>query len=358
MKEEEKKTRHSFSFGTPSYSASFKSNIEIERFNLISQKAIEQLGWELLYEEYGLIEGKASGDYANHFPAVFRITFEDEQITILSKSAKGSIWDLGRNSKRVNAFFETFQKIRSEVTDEEIESIKDAKQAEEAVEDFDFSKPLPPPTSKEPQIAIPLIGGLLFSVLIGYTLAFITYHAIYIIGLFELGVGFLLGITLGFLLRKSNFTHFQHLNFILIGITILAYVFNQYFLFQNICAESGCLDRGFVSFIQLRLENGLVLEDIDTGWIGLVLSWAFQVWFTYLIAKHLMTRAVLSHSLDRIPQEVIDFSVFHFLKYQDSDELKSALEEKGWKEERHQEEAHEAVNAVFIANQMRRPEID
>lgn len=86
---------------------------------------------------------------------------------------------------------------------------------------------------------------------------------------------------------------------------------------------------------------------MNTGWIGLVISWILQLIITYTTAYLRLVSNLISYQLERIPKEVLNFSYYHLLKGKSEKEVRNELNNKGWTEPENQNEVFEAVNAIF-----------
>ncbi len=76
---------------------------------------------------------------------------------------------------------------------------------------------------------------------------------------------------------------------------------------------------GFIEFIKLRLDAGLTIKSLNTGWIGLLISWIFQLGFTYLIGMLRLISSLTNYQLERVPMPVVDFAFYHFVKEKTED---------------------------------------
>ncbi len=62
------------------------------------------------------------------------------------------------------------------------------------------------------------------------------------------------------------------------------FITSQFTQYQLIVSENNISDLGFFEFIKIRIENGLTIKSLNTGWIGFCLSWIFQIVFPYFLA--------------------------------------------------------------------------
>ena len=213
-----------------------------------------------------------------------------------------------------------------------------------------------PKTRKKPQILIPIVGGLVTSLLLGLIIAFISVKGIYIIGLFEVGVAIVMGFILKQLIKLSNYTFYNHLHYILIGMILITYISNQYFQYQIILNENNFRPFSFWEFMQARFEAGLTIKKLNTGWIGLLVSWGLQLVITYFVGVLRLTSSLISYSLERVPVEVVDFAYYHFVKKKTEDQVRDELSKMGWTEKQDQEEVFESIGTMQGATEMSRME--
>jgi hypothetical protein len=192
------------------------------------------------------------------------------------------------------------------------------------------------------------------SIIISFILAKISVSGIYIIGLFEFLVAVAIGFSLKYLVKFSNFTEFLKLKYLLIGMIILIYILNQYFQYEIIVRENNYDRIGFFEFIKLRLEQGLTIKKLNTGWIGLVVSWGLQLVITYYVGLLRLITSITSYQLERVPTEVIDFVFYHFVKEKTEEQVRSELKNKGWTEKQNQDEVFEAIEAIYGTNEINR----
>ncbi|HEX8013728.1 MAG TPA: hypothetical protein VF465_00715, partial [Flavobacterium sp.] len=125
------------------------------------------------------------------------------------------------------------------------------------------------------------------------------------------------------------------------------YLSNQYFQYEIILSENNYDRIGFFEFMKIRFAQGLTIKTLNTGWIGLVISWILQLGLTYAIAYFRLVSTIASYQLERIPTEVLDFTYYHLLKGKSEKEVRIELNNKGWTEIENQNEVFEAVQAIY-----------
>lgn len=165
-----------------------------------------------------------------------------------------------------------------------------------------------------------------------------------------------MGFALKQLIKISNYTFYDHLHYLLIGMILITYISNQYFQYQIILNENNFQPFSFWEFMQVRLESGLTIKKLNTGWIGLLISWILQLVITYFIGVLRLSSSLISYSLERVPMEVVDFAYYHFVKEKTEDQVRDELSKMGWTEKQDQEEVFESIGAMQGATEMNRME--
>jgi len=165
---------------------------------------------------------------------------------------------------------------------------------------------------------------------------------------------------MGFMLKQfiklSNYTFYDYLHYLLIGMILITYISNQFFQYQIILNENNFQPFSFLEFIQARFEAGITIKKLNTGWIGLLISWVLQLVITYFIGILRLSSSLISYSLERVPMEVVDFAYYHFVKEKTEDQVRDELSKMGWNEKQDQEEVFESIGAMQGATEMNRME--
>lgn len=347
------KKKHSVAW-TPKYEEEFRTNLNSIVFIPIVIKTFEKLGWDLVYQDENSAEAKRKRDLWQWGQKI-TVTFDYGKVKVKSVSLGNEFWDIGRNSKRVKLFIYAFQQTEKEFDEEALTELE--KQTEKANnwDDYKIPESLPKPKNRrEPKLWIPIAGGLLTALVLGYVVALLSLKGIYIIGLFEVGVAIAIGFSLKFLIKASNYTNYNILNYTLIGMIVIIYLSNQYFQYQIILNENNYEPIGFFEFIKLRFEAGLTIKSLNTGLTGLVISWIFQLGFTYLIGILRLASNVTAYQLERVPMDVVDFAIYHFVKEKTENQVRSELSKMGWTDEQDQKEVFESIGAIQGATELNR----
>jgi hypothetical protein len=344
------KKRHSIRF-TPKYVETFSVKLKPRTFIEIAAKTFEELRWDVTYQDEEHIEAiHKAGGFSQNISAKLNHLGDAE---VKSESLSNEMWDMGRNSKRVKLFIFAFQEVLKEFDVTKIAELEKEIQKKDNWDDYQIPDILPTPiTYKKPQILFPLIGILLVSILTSYLIASLSIEGLYIIGLYELGVGLLLGFSFKFLIKLGNYSDWNKIRLMLIGAIALIFILNQMFQYQLILSRNGYEPIGFLSFLKLRLENGLTIKEVNVGAIGLIVSWVFQLGVTYLIGYLRTISALINFTIERVPKEVIDFAMYHLIKGKSEETVRQELSKLGWKNDLEQEMVIEAISGIQGGHQM------
>lgn len=357
LKEYEKtiKTRHRFGFNLI-YNEKFRTEINQTVFIPIAVKTFEKLGWEIVYQNENIVGAIRKESFlGSSVIESVSVVYEYGYIKVKSESEGSEMWDMGRNSKRVKLFIYAFQQTVDEFDKESLITLEKETERKNNWDDYQIPESLPQPVKRNsPRFYIPLIGGILTALLLGYIVAFLSVKFVYIIGLFEFVVAFLMGLALKYLIRFSNYTDFSKLQALLITMIIVTFASNQYFEYTIIIEQGEFYNIGFLEFIQYRIEAGLIIKSLNTGWVGLIISWLFQLVFTYILAVLKLGSVLTAYQLERVPIEVTDFVCYCIVKDRSENEIRTELAKKGWISKEDQDMVFESVGAMYSANEMNR----
>ena len=197
--------KHSFGW-TPTYKEEFITELNQTVFFPISKEVIELLGWELIFENESSIEARHPAE-GFHWGHNLIINYESGKITAQSKSIGTGFWDVGRNSKLVKLFVYAFKKVEEKYDEDALIALEEKVVAANNWEDYEIPETLPPPRKQAPsKLWIPILGGIFLSIISGFLIAFLTVNFIYVIGLYEIGIAFLIGFGFKYLIPVS-YTH-------------------------------------------------------------------------------------------------------------------------------------------------------
>ena len=201
---------------------------------------------------------------------------------------------------------------------------------------------------------MPIVGGIFTALLVGLIVAFLSVKGIYIIGVFELVVGIILGFAVLQLIKVSNYAFYNHLSYLLIAMVFITYVSNQYFQYQIIIQKNDLGPFSFYDYLEERFHIGLTVNKMNTGWIGLLISWALQLVLTYYISSLKFVSGLNNYLLNRVPMEVVDFAYYHFVKENTEQQVRAELSKIGWSDSQNQDEVLKAIEAIGYAQELNR----
>lgn len=348
--------KHSVNF-TPKYSEEFRTSVSNTLFVAIAEKTVEKLEWDFVFKDENTIEAKRKEKSfgIERWTESITASYAYGNVVVKSESLGNEMWDAGRNSKRVKLFIYAFNETLKTFDTQSLNNLEKEVEKKNNWDDYVIPETLPQSEEvKSPIIVIPIIGGLMISLLLGLVLAFISLKGIYIIFLFEFLVATVIAFAMKHLIKLSNFTDFNKLQYLLIGMIILIYTSNQYFQYEIILNENNFDRIGFLEFLKVRFSEGLTIKKLNTGWIGLVISWILQLGLTGLFVHLKIVTVLTKYAIDRVPAEVVDFAYYHFAKDKTEAEVRDELAKKGWTDKRNQDEVFEAIGGIHDAIELSR----
>jgi hypothetical protein len=340
------KSKHSFRW-TPKYKTVFPTTVKKDLVTEIASKVFEKLDWDIIHKDKETAEARRKNKYGTWTEKITVKVIHGNIVEVESCAVGNEMWDLGRNSKRVKLFEFAFKNEEKEFDAAKQIELEEEIERRDNWDDYVIPESLPQPKKRiEPTFAIPAIGGLLISIIFAYIIALISVNGIYIIGFFEALIGFAFGFSLKYLIRWGNFTDVEKLRYLILTMVAVFFFANQLFQYQIIIDKNNITDATFFDFIKFRLENGLKIKSLNTGWIGLILSWIFQVLFIYWIAILRAVSALIIFRMEKVPPEVVDFAYYHLIKEKSEQEVRQELYKMGWKSDSSQNEVFESIGAI------------
>jgi hypothetical protein len=332
---------------TPKYQEEFSIKIKPRIFVEIAAKTIESLDWEIVFQDDNQIEARRKSDFDRWTNKIIAIADNLGKVVIKSESLGNEMCDWGRNSKRVKLFIYAFNETLKDYDDAKLAELENEVVKKDNWDDYEIPETLPAPKKyRQPQILIPLIGIGAVSLALAYLIALLSLEGLYVIFLFEVGVGIILGFSFKLLMKLGNFTDWSKIRLILIGAVIHTFIMNQVFQYQLILTRNNYEPIGFLEFIKLRLEQGLTVKELNVGSIGLIISWIIQLGLTYLIGYLRTFSAIIKICIQRVPVEVFDFAIYHFVKGKNEIAVKQELSKMGWKSDLEHEMVFEAIEGA------------
>lgn len=338
-------TSQSLSF-TPNYSESFKTNINVDLIYAIAEKAFKRLEWDIVHSEKNQVEAKRKDDFGSWREKITVSIGRQGDVQVKSSSLGTEMYDFGRNSKRVKLFIHVFQEVESEYDKDQLESLSDEISKKENWDDYNIPDKLPKPKHlNEPQVVYLAFSAIGASILLAGLFA-ISSKYLYIILLFESGIGIALAYLLMQGIKLGNYTNYITVRMIL-GFSVIAIVIlTQYFQYLLIVYENNIYNLTFLQFIQLRLEAGFTLRDFNMGWIGWLVVIVIQLVAIYYTGWLRLAFYITNFQIQRIPEEVLHFATYHFVKGKSEIEVMRELAMKGWSDKRSQKYIMDAIGAI------------
>ncbi len=341
------KRKYSFKY-KPEFSESFKTDIEDNQIIPLTIEVFEKLEWLIVFRDNKSVEAKRKGDW-NKLTEKITITKKASgRIEVHSKTIEGNFIDFGKNSKRTGLFIVLFQKLASEYQESgKLAELETEFEKENSWADYEIPSELPKPKEfGKPNLVLSIIGGLIIAILFGLLIAFLTVKFTYFIGVYELGIGFGIGYLFGQVLKKTNYIEFRSIQFIIGGIMIVMFLSNLFTQYQLIITESNISELSFFEFMKLRFESGLTIKNLNTGWIGLTLSWVFQIVFPFFLAQAKVAGITMNYMIEKIPEKVLEYAIYLFEMDKSESEVRAELAQKGWNKKSDQDEVFEAIGAI------------
>lgn len=356
LKKIEKELPKKGKFGfTPRYSATFHTQLSEKAFFAVAHQAFEQLDWDVVYVDEHLIvaKRKAKSWGITRYTESINVSYSYGNVTVKSESLGNEMWDNGRNSKRVNLFMYVLHDIEKHYNREQVKQLEKEQVARENWDDYVIPAALPAPGSRrKPRIFFPLFMAIVVSVVLAFALARISITGKYVIVLFELFAGVALAVSLKLGMRLGNFTGFIQLRNILIFSILVVFVGTHVFQYIIVLSVFHLEPIGIWEFTKLRLQQGLIIKTLHIGTIGLIVCWAIQLGLTYVFGYMLLAKFLIGYVIRRVPPEVIDFAIYHFIKGKDEDQVRAELALLGWSDEQQQTEVFEAVSGIQHNNEL------
>lgn len=347
----EKKAVFSFS---PKYKEEFPSNISKNGFEVVINEVFTKLEWEIEFVDDSMaVANRKDSVFNDKTTEIIKVTREAGRIIVESESTGNEFYDFGRNSKRVKLFIFAFEHVLKNYSKEELNTKEKEIDKRNNMDDYIIPDSLPKPRElKTPQIAIPMVGGILTSIILGVIVAFVSVNLIYIIGLYEVGIAIALTYVLGQLIKMSNFSDYSKIKIIFIAMVINFFISNlilQYIFNTEKYELEGI---SFSNYIILLFESGLMINNINLGWIGLIISWLFQLLGIYFIGIIKLPNILLNYIIGKIPPEVVEFAYYHFIKGKNEDGVRKELAKMGWDNKENQDEVFEAIDGIYSVKEI------
>lgn len=341
----------------PYFSESFKTNIKDGQVIPLIQEVFRVLDWPIVYTDDKSVEAKRKNQW-NKLTAKLTVTKKaNGRIEVHSKSLEGHLTDLGKNSKRTGLVIALFKKLEKEYgTNGKLIALEDEFNKLNNWEDYEVPKTLPQPSkSVKPKLTNALIGSVFIAATIGIIVGLLSYIFRHVAGVYELGIGLFVGYFLGRILTKVNYIDYNHSKLLILGILICGLFINFYVQYYMMNYHNHYENFGFTDYLRYRFSSGIVItENLNTGWIGYAILWSIHIGFAYIIALHRVTFIIIDFTINRLPTEVIDYTIYLLEKDNTLSQVRSLLAEKGWKKTIDQDQVFEAINEIFGLQEAKR----
>ena len=349
------KRKYSFAY-KPKFTESFKTEIKDNQIIPLIIEVFEKLEWPIVYRDKNSVEAKCQGDFSKLVGKLTIKKINSSRIEVNSKSLEGNFFDFGKNSKRTGLFIALFQKLATEYNESgKLSELEVEFEKQNNWSDYVVPSELPNPKEfGKPNLILSIIGGISIAILFGLLVAFLTVNFTYFIGIYELGIGIGMGYIFGQLLNKTNYIDFKPIQFIIGGMMILMFFTNLFTQYQLIIAENNISGLGFFEFIKLKIENGLTIEELNTGWIGLILSWVLQIVFPFFLAQAKVAGITMNYIIKKIPEEVLEYTIYLFDMEKTESEVRAELAQKGWNKKSDQDDVLQAIAEISGFQQINR----
>jgi hypothetical protein len=349
------KRKHSFKY-KPDFTESFKTDIKDNQIIPLIIEVFEKLEWPIVFRDNKSVEAKCQGDFSKLVGKLTIKKINSNRIEVKSKSLEGNFFDFGKNSKRTGLFIALFQKLATEYKENgKLAELETEFEKQNNWSDYEIPTELPKPKEfGKPNLTLSIIGGLIIAILFGLLIAFLTINFTYFIGVYELGIGFGIGYFFGQILKKTNYIEFRPIQLLVAGMMIVMFITSQFTQYQLIISENNISELGFFEFMKMRIEHGLTIKDLNTGWIGLSLSWVFQMVFPYFLAIGKIAGVTANYMIERIPEKVLEYTIYLFDMEKSESEVRAELAQKGWNKKADQDDVFQAIAEISGFQQMNR----
>lgn len=340
----------------PEFLESFTATIKDDQIIPLILHVFEKLQWPIVYADTKVIEAKYKGDFGHLSEKVTITKATSGKISVHSASIDNRFMDLGKNSMRTGIFIAEFKKLEVKYqANGKLIELATEYQKQNNWEDYKIPTQLPKPKkTSAPNVPLSIIGGLVIALAIGVFIGFLTVTFTYIIGVYEFGIGIAIGYLFAQVLKTTNYTKYSPTQYMLAGVILTMFITNQYTQYLLLTSEIPISDFGFIDFMKLRIERGLTLESLNTGWIGLLISWILQLVISFIIAQFRLAIILMKHAIEKIPEKVLEYTIYLFEMDKPESEVRAELAQKGWNKTSDQNAIFEAIGSISGFQQHRR----
>jgi hypothetical protein len=349
------KRKHSFKY-RPEFSESFKTEINEKQIIPLIIEVFDKLEWPIVYQNEKSVEAKCQGNFSK---LVGKLTIKKNnsgRIEVNSKSLEGVFFDFGKNSKRTGLFIALFKKLASEYkVNGKLVELETEYRKKNDWEDYEIPDELPKPKAfSKPNKSTAIFGGLICVVIISLIIGYLTYRFTYHFLLFEFGIGVLFGYLFGKVLKKSNILGYKEIKVLTISFLTIIFFVNHYIQYYLIVIEDKKSNLGFFELYEYLLQEGFMIDEVNIGWIGYLIIWVLQIVITFFISRFIILRILVRFTIDKIPEQVLNFTFFLFQKNKMESEIRAELAQKGWVKKSDQDDVFDAIATIIEINEYNR----
>ena len=339
--------KHSFKY-KPEFSESFKTEINENQIIPLIMEVFEKLEWPIVFQNKKSVEAKCQGDFSKLVGKLTITKSNSGRIEVNSKSLEGNFFDFGKNSKRTGLFIALFKKLVIEYKESgKLVELATEFEKQNSWADYEIPSELPKPKKLgEPNLILSIIGGLIIAILFGLLIGFLTIEFTYFIGLYEVGIGIGIGYFFGQVLKQTNYIEFRPIQFIIGGIMAVLFFTNLYTQYYLTSIENNMVKFNFIEFMRFRWELGLKIKSLETGSIGLLIFWIFQIVFPFFLAQAKVAGITMNYMIEKIPEKVLEYTIYLFDIGKQESEVRAELSQKGWNKKSDQDDIFEALGSI------------
>lgn len=338
------KRKYSFKY-KPEFTESFKTEIEEGQIIPLIIEVLEKLDWPIVFRDKKSVEAKRKGDWNKLTEKITVTKKASGRIEVHSKSLESNFIDFGNNSKRTGLFIAVFQKLSSEYQKSgKLKELETEFNIKDNWEDYEIPSELPKPKEyRKPNLALTIIGGIIISVFFGILFAVLTFKFTYFIFIYEVALGIGIGYFFGQILKKTNYTEFRQLQFIIGMMVLVMFITSQFIRYQLAIAEHNIFGFNFFEYIKMLFKQGFKIDNFNTGWIGLTIIWAIQIVLPYFIAIAKVAGITANYIIKKIPEKVLEYAIYLLDTGKSESEVRAELSQKGWTKKSDQDNVFQAI---------------
>lgn len=340
---------------TPRYSETLHSDLNTKLTMALMSEAFEKLEWEILYNGPDeLIAMRPKKNFMGPEGEKVSVSVIDPtRVKVKSESTGQEIFDAGRNSLRVQLLIHVFNEIKASKTKEDLSTLEADLQRVENWDDYEIPETLPdPPKIREAKPVLFCMSVILSALFLSFVFAMILTKA-HLVVLFEGVIGWLLSLVVVKSLKVFNYTNAKTIRITIISAVLIIISGTQYFEYQIILYQNPALGNflSFQQFLETKFQQGFQLESMNLGWYGWIGLFVLQYIIIYYLNMLRLFTGLTHHVIARVPSEVSEFALYHFVKGKNEQGVRTELSLKGWSQQEHQNYVLEALGAIHESSE-------